>query len=117
MGKLCSTACYSIGFLALYSGVLILSGLFISGIILGSIAAPGYIKESRIRDLYTNTSCILLNYTFVTHECQRCDEESCYTYKCFDEQFFISHSIFNGTLVTSSFISYEKAVQHKQTQV
>ncbi|CAF3647980.1 unnamed protein product [Rotaria sp. Silwood1] len=117
MDKLYGTVCYSIRLLTLYSGVLIVSTFFIIGIILKSIAAPDYVNERRTREFYTNTSCLLLNYTFVIRECQSCAQYSCSTYSCLDEQFFMSYIIFNGTLVNSTFVIYGKATSHKQIQI
>ncbi|CAF4608324.1 unnamed protein product, partial [Rotaria sp. Silwood2] len=111
------TVCYRVGLVALHCGWFILLVSFIHGIIFGSISAARYVQDRRTHELYTNTSCLLLNYTVVTHECQRCEKDSCYPYPCFDEQLFVSYVIFNGTFLSGSFVSFNQATQHQQAQI
>ncbi|CAM4777532.1 unnamed protein product [Rotaria magnacalcarata] len=91
--------------------------LFVVGIIVGSMLASAYVENSQERKLYTNTNCLLVNYSSASHTCESCIRDYCFNYQCFDEIFYVSYFIFNGTLVNSTFAIYGKDTQHKQTQI
>ena len=86
---------------------------FIPGIVVGSVSAADYVRN---RPAYTNTSCRLLHYSLFTHTCQT-DEEIPSTYTCFNEQFLVSYSIFNGTILNNTFSLNDNAQQHSQVSV
>ncbi|CAF2070747.1 unnamed protein product [Rotaria magnacalcarata] len=116
MGKLCRVVCSDKHELALWCLMILVLPLFFGGISLGSLFIYSYAKDYHISDLHTNTTCSLLNYTFVEHECQRC-EESCYAHRCFDEKFFVSYRISNETIVYTTLVVYDASSQHKQAQM
>ncbi|CAF0820356.1 unnamed protein product [Adineta ricciae] len=86
---------------------------FVPGIIVGSISAADYVRN---RPTYTNTSCHLLSYSFYTHTCQT-DAENPSEYTCFNEQFLVSYTIFNGTILNSTFSSNDNSQQHSQVSI
>ncbi|CAF1121220.1 unnamed protein product [Adineta ricciae] len=86
---------------------------FIPGIVLGSISAADYVRN---RPAYTNTSCRLLHYSFFTHTCQT-KEEYPSEYTCFNEQFLVTYSISNGTILNNTFSSDDNEQQHSQVSI
>ncbi len=91
--------------------------IFIPCIIWGSISASWYVKYKNIRNMYTPTTCLLLNYTVNSHQCEDCGTDSCTYYTCFDERFVVSYPISNNSYITSIFSSLDNAEKHQQTQV
>ncbi|CAF1019893.1 unnamed protein product [Adineta ricciae] len=85
-------------------------------IIWGSIATAKYVKERQSQRLYDNTSCLLLNYTIHAHTCFDCSGEGCEYLPCYDENFWVSYLIHNGTLVNSLIFTKEEPTEHSQTQ-
>lgn len=79
------------------------------------IDGTSYISGRNIRNSHINTTCILLNYTVYEKIC-KCGF-ICADYQCFDEEFFISYFISNGSYITSNFQSLKRTKKHTQTQV
>jgi hypothetical protein len=86
-------------------------------IIWGSISASSYVEYQNIRNSHTNTTCLLLNYTVRENKCQTCGNYGYFSYTCFDEQFLLLYSIFNGRDVTSVYRSFGNSRMHDQRQV
>jgi hypothetical protein len=91
--------------------------LIIPCIVFGSILASNYVNNRNTRQLYTSTTCLLLNYSIFEHQCQQCGFHMCSYYKCFDENFTVSYPISNNTYIRSVFTSINRKKQHLQTQV
>ena len=86
-------------------------------LIWGSIATAKYVKERQSQHLYDDTSCLLLNYTIHAHTCFDCSGEGCEHVPCYDENFWVSYLIHNGTLVNSIIYTKDELEKHGQTQV
>lgn len=85
--------------------------------IIGPITAVSYVEAQKKLPLYDSTSCQLLNYTFLEHQCQRHNGFSWSYYTCVDEKFVISYIILNGTRIQSVIDSKARLVKHNQQQV
>ena len=117
MCKPCSSFCKCMGFWVFAIGGWLCPVICIVGLGVGCTAAATYAENRRAYDLYTNTTCSLLKYSFHSRICEICDDESCTTYECFDEQFLVEYSISNGTVLISSFSSNGNRFQHDQVTV
>lgn len=85
-------------------------------IIWGLITTINYVKYRHIRQVYTNTTCLLLNYTWFEYTCTRCSYD-CVDYHCFDEYFTLLYPISNGTNITNVMKSFRNEKQHVQRKV
>ena len=95
---------------------LILGTIAFSCIIWGPITASMYVTNRNIRNSHTNTTCLLMDYEVVEHECTICDFV-CSTYKCFDEILFLSYSILNGSHINATTSGYKDRREQLQRQV
>lgn len=86
-------------------------------IIWGSITASYYVKDRHTRDTYTNTTCLLLNYTLHKHLCISCYYYGCRYYNCFDEYFTLSYPTLNNTIIETTVVAWSNAQQHAQREV
>ncbi len=102
---------------ALRCGCFCIFILLIPCIIWGSISASSYVRYRNIRKNYNNTTCTLLNYTVLKHECTFCASQLCSSNTCFNEQFLVTYPISNKTYITSIFVSFDKDKIHQQSQV
>lgn len=54
------------------------------------------------KDTYIKTTCFVNDYSFQQKICGSCSSNGeCTTYTCYDEQFNVTYSIFNGSQITS----------------
>ncbi|CAF1479696.1 unnamed protein product [Adineta ricciae] len=89
----------SIACLAVSLGLFLILPLFVWDI----IAAVRYDEYRDNLKSYTNTTCLLLNYTAYARPCQKCSNESlCRENICYDEHFTLSYSILNASNITST---------------
>ena len=98
-------------------GAILLFLSFITCIIWGSIGAARYVKNRNSQNALTNTTCLLLNYTSLKHECTTCTGDSCQSYSCFDERFQFWYSIANETQIMSVLACADQKKPYKQTEV
>ena len=117
MANICSDITLKHGFWRWVYPISIMFGIFITCIIYGSVSAAKYVQHENTRQLYTNTTCLLLNHSISQHQCQSCGSYSCSYYDCFDESFTVSYSISNGTYIRSVYSSIDRRAQYYQTQV
>ncbi|CAF1186056.1 unnamed protein product [Adineta ricciae] len=68
-------------------------------------------------NMYTPTTCLLLNYTVQSHQCEDCSDGSCKYYTCYNEFFQATYPIANGTYIISTTSSIDRSEQHQQTQI
>lgn len=90
---------------------------FIPCIIWGSISASYYVRYQNIRKIYTNTSCLLVNYTSHKYRCGTCYRDGCDYYQCFNELFTVQYPIWNNTYITSDFATFASKNRHEQREV
>lgn len=112
MGRLADT-CSSV----FISAAVIACSFLVPCILIGSFSASTYVENRNIRQLYTSSICLLLNYTVLEHQCPRYSFASSPSYKCFDEYFLVSYSIPNMADVTTNITSFKRSEQHEQTEV
>jgi hypothetical protein len=96
--------------------------IWIGCAVLGSLAAVQYVKIRKHNSLYEQTTCLLLNYTSVTHNCESCTTRAfggrqCKTYTCYDESFEMCYMISNGTTVTTALSVRDEQEPHKESEV
>lgn len=79
----------------------------------GLVSTFRYTKERNLRISLTNTTCHLLKYNLQERVCGGGES----WYKCFDEQFFVSYYIRNGSYITSVSKSFASKEIHPQREV
>ncbi|CAF1345022.1 unnamed protein product [Rotaria magnacalcarata] len=66
---------------------------------------------------YTITSCALVLYSYQARSCPSCDENSCSSDECYDEQFDVGYYVSSGEYISSTIKTYNVREQHSNQQI
>ncbi|CAF1053452.1 unnamed protein product [Adineta ricciae] len=96
---------------------------FVPCVVIGSIYADSYSKDRKTQGILTETTCLVLNYTYYEHTCSQCSydsssyEQTYSKYTCVDEYFSLSYPIHNGTSITSTYTTKSRAGGHRPIKI
>lgn len=102
--------CFAISFLLFWYGIVFVFDSI--AIYMIAAGANKCIDARYMKANYINTTCIVTEYSFKEKKCRSCDD-SCISFICYDEQFNVTYSIFNGSNITSTIKSIDQKSQRQ----
>lgn len=113
--EMCSNNRFSITWLIFWCISVIIFGTL--GIRVLSYGVAECVRIHQMKNSYTNTTCFVNNYYFQPRSCKSCVSDSgCTMATCYDEQFRVRYSIFNGSQIRST-IKLNEEKKHSEYRV